>query len=212
VSAGEQANDEFPSGGVLVHRRTIEFRAFDRGEHLVVDAELRDDRPWAEGSQDVAALHDMTLRVAVRKEDLVIDEAEAVMRRYPHTECPSITDAFGGLVGLSVGRGYTRAVQERFGGASGCAHLEQLARTIGPVVIQGMTSIRAKARDWSRLEEESAAAERPRLFPRNTCHIFADGGVAEQKLAAGWRPGVGGYPAPPVEVFVRRAAEEAGQA
>ncbi|HUO48299.1 MAG TPA: DUF2889 domain-containing protein [Acidimicrobiales bacterium] len=194
--------------GTLVHRRTIEFQAFDAGDHLVVDAQLRDDRPWADGERDVAALHDMTLRVAVRKDDLVIDRAEAVMRRYPHVECPSITEAFGGLVGLGVGRGYTRAVQERFGGAAGCAHLEQLARTIGPVVIQGMTSIRAKARDWSRLEEE--AAEGPRLFPRNTCHVFADGGVAEQKLAAGWRPGVGGYPAPPVEVFVRRAADDEG--
>jgi len=192
--------------GVLVHRRTIEFQAFDTGEHLVVDAELRDDRPWADGERDVAALHDMTLQVAVRKEDLVIDRAEAVMRRYPHAECPSITGAFEGLVGLSVGRGYTRAVQERFGGANGCAHLEQLARTIGPVVIQGMTSIRAKARDWSRLESEPA--ERPRLFPRNTCHVFVDGGPAEQKLAAGWRPGIGGYPAPPVEVFLRGAVQE----
>jgi hypothetical protein len=205
----DAVDDTGEPDGALVHRRTIEFRAFDAGDHLVVDAELRDDRPWADGERDVAALHDMSLRVSVRKEDLVIDEAEAVMRRYPHTECPSITDAFGGLVGLSVGRGYTRAVQERFAGAAGCAHLEQLARTIGPVVIQGMTSIRAKARDWARLQEEAAApeAERPRLFPLNTCHIFAEGGVAEQKLAAGWRPGIGGYPAPPVEVFVRRAAE-----
>ena len=191
--------------GELVHRRTIEFSAFDTGEHLVVDATLRDERPWADGDRDVRALHDMTLRVAVRKEDLVIDDATAVMARFPHAECPSITDAFAGLVGLNVGRGYTRAVQERFGGAAGCAHLEQLARTVGPVVIQGMTSIRAKARDWSRLEAE--VSERPKLFPRNTCHVFADGGPAEQKLAAGWRPGIGGYPAPAVEVILRRAAE-----
>jgi DUF2889 family protein len=192
-----------PEGAVPIHRRTIEFEAFDTGEHLVVHAELRDDRPWADGEHDVAQLHDMELRVSVRKDDLVIDEAEATMHRYPHAECPSITEAFGALVGLNVGRGYTRAVQERFGGASGCAHLEQLARTVGPVVIQGMTSIRAKAHDWSRLGEGSS--DRPRLFPSNTCHVFADGGLAEQKLAAGWRPGVGEYPAPPVEVLLRRA-------
>jgi len=131
----------------------------------------------------------------------VIDEAHATMVRYPHAECPSITEVFDGLVGMNIGRGYTRAVQERFGGAAGCAHLEQLARTIGPVVVQGMTSVRARARDWSRLDD--VPAERPRLFPSNTCHVFADGGPAEQKLAAGWRPGVGGYPAPPVEVILR---------
>jgi len=195
--------DISPGDAVLVHRRTIEFEAFDVGDHLIVHAELRDDRPWADGQHDVAQLHDMELRVTVRKEDLVIDEAHAVMRRYPHAECPSIVEAFEGLVGMNVGRGYTRAVQERFGAAAGCAHLEQLARTIGPVVIQGMTSVRAKARDWSRLD--TSPAERPRLFPRNTCHVFADGGPAEQKLAAGWRPGVGGYPAPPVDVILRRS-------
>lgn len=186
-----------------MHRRTIEFEAFDAGDHLVVHAELIDDRPWADGERDVARLHDMSLRIVVRKDDLVIDEADAVMRRYPHSECPSITSAFDGLVGLNVGHGYTRAVQERFAGAAGCAHLEQLARTVGPVVIQAMTSVRAKARDWSALDEEPD--ERSRLFPRNTCHVFVDGGPAEKKLAAGWRPGVGGYPAPPVEVILRRS-------
>jgi len=189
--------------GVLVHKRAIEFEAYDTGDHLEVHAALRDERPWADGERDVRHLHDLGLRLRVRKDDLVIEDAEATMRRFPHAECPGITDAFRAMVGMNVGRGYTKAVQERFGGAAGCAHLEQLARTIGPVVIQAMTSIRARERDWSRLDEE--LAERPRLFPANTCHIFAEGGVAQQKLAAGWRPGIGGYPAPPVEVIVSRS-------
>ena len=86
----------------------------------------------------------------------------------------------------------------------GCTHLEQMARTVGPVVIQALTSIRARDRDWRHLD--AAPSARPALFPRNTCHIWSDGGVAEQKLAAGWRPGEkSAYPAPAVAVFLRRS-------
>ena len=106
---------------------------------------LRDTRPWAEDGAAVATVHDMELRVTVRNDDLVITEAEAAMHTFPHTECPGIVAAFAGLVGLSVARGYTREVQSRFGGPRGCTHLEQLARSLGPVVVQAVTSRRALA-------------------------------------------------------------------
>lgn len=188
-------------GRLPVHRRVIEFEAFEEGEDLAVTGRLRDERPWAAGTEGVELLHDMRLEVTVRKADLTVTEARAVMDRFPHAECPSITGHFGELVGLRVGPGYTRAVQERFAGALGCTHLEQLARIMGPVVVQAVTSCRARARDWAHLD--GAPDSRPSLFPRNTCHVWAEGGVAEQKLAVGWRPGQGGYPAPPVEVVLR---------
>jgi len=191
------------SDRVPIHRRTIEFDAYDEGDSLSVTGRLRDERPWAADTDRVEHVHDMDLDVTVRKDDLTITAASATMVRFPHAECPSITGAFEDLVGLCISRGYTRAVQERFGGARGCTHLEQLARTIGPVVIQAMTSNRARDRDWQHLDATPSA--RPTLFPRNTCHIWAEGGVAEQKLEAGWRPGErAGYPAPPVAVFLRR--------
>jgi hypothetical protein len=202
VTAGSDAAEP---GRVPVHRRTIEFEAFDEGDTLAVTGRLRDERPWAADTDRVEHVHDMDLHVSIRKDDLTITAANAVMERFPHSECPSITDAFGDLVGLCISRGYTRAVQERFGGPKGCTHLEQLARTIGPVVIQAMTSTRARDRDWQHLD--AAPTARPTLFPRNTCHIWAEGGVAEQKLDAGWRPGQRAeYPAPPVAVILRRAA------
>ena len=62
------------------------------------------------------------------------------MGTFPHAECPSIEGVFGDLVGLSVSRGYTNAVQTRFGRERGCSHIEFLARALGPVVIQAITS------------------------------------------------------------------------
>ena len=193
------------AGEVLLHRRTMEFEVFGVEDDLVAAGRLRDTRPWAEGGTAVSVVHDMELRVRVRASDLTIIGATAEMHAFPHTECPVIEEAFAGLVGLGVTRGYTRAVQERFGGPRGCTHLEQLARALGPVVIQAVTSRRA--RSVSRGESEdllAGAGTAGSPWARDSCHIWAEGGPADQKLAAGWRPGVGPYPAPAVVSFVRR--------
>ena len=184
---------------VPLHRRSIEYEAFDAGDILIIVGRLTDSRPWAEDGRAVARVHDMELRVSVAVDGLRITEAEAVMHTFPHTECPGIVAAFAGLVGLSVARGYTRAVQSRFGGPLGCTHLEQLARSLGPVVIQAGTSRRALA--VSRGEAEDLVTGTGSPWARNSCHVWAEGGLAEQKLEAGWRPGVGPYPSPPLEFF-----------
>src|SRR5579862_5951136 len=101
---------------VPVHRRTIDFEAFEEEGVLTVTGRLRDERPWAADSDLVELLHDMSLAVEVRVSDLTITAARAVMDRFPHTECPAITAKFGEMIGLNIGRGYTRAVQDRFGG------------------------------------------------------------------------------------------------
>ncbi len=187
---------------VLVHRRAIDFEAFDEGEELLVIGRLRDSRPWAaEGAIEV---HDMELRVRVHRSDMTISECRAVMHTFPHAECPGIVAAFAGLAGLTVTRGFTRAVQSLVSGPNGCTHLDQLARSIGPVVVQAVTSGRAREiRQGRATELPTDTSNAP--WARDTCHVWAEGGVAEQKLAAGWRPGRGGYPAPPLEEILAGA-------
>jgi len=181
------------------------FDVFGVDDDLVVVARLRDSRPWAEDGSAVATVHDMELRVRVRPTDLTIVGATAEMHAFPHTECPVIEESFAGLVGLSVSRGYTRAVQTRFGGPRGCTHLEQLARALGPVVIQAVTSRRALAVSQGESEDLLAGAGNSGSpWARDSCHIWAEGGPADQKLALGWRPGVGPYPAPAVVTFRER--------
>ncbi len=214
-----------PGDAVPLHRRTIEYEAFDAGDSLLVLGRLRDSRPWAPdqeamvdgiapaaiaeaGGTDpddmvtpIHAVHDMELRVTVRLDDLTITEAAADMHTFPHFECPGIVDSFSGLVGLSVARGYTRQVQQRFGGPRGCTHLEQLARSLGPVVVQAVTSRRALA--VSRGESTDLLSGTGSPWARDSCHIWAEGGVADQKLEAGWKPGRGPYPAPSLESIRR---------
>jgi hypothetical protein len=183
---------------------------FGRGEHFVVLGRLRDERPWAAGTHGPRELHDMELGVVVRRADLTIVDAAADMQRFPHAECTDIEPAFRDLVGLSVARGYTSAVQERFGRQRGCSHLEFLARAIGPVVVQGVTS--GGAWQVEKGNGQHPMSEGGFAFLSNTCHVWADDGPGLRKIAVGWRPGLLGYPAPRAGEVERQMRGEAGAA
>jgi hypothetical protein len=188
---------------VPLHRRTLEFDVFDSGDSVRVAGRLKDLRPWAE-DQGRMVVHDMELDLEVRRSDLVILAAQATMHTFPHAECTDIENAFAGLVGVSIGRGYTKAVTDRFVGVLGCSHLEHLARSLGPAVIQAVASGYSKQYADGILSPPSS---RPTGAPwlKNTCHIWAEGGIGEQKVALGGFPSDREeYPVPPLEVLVRR--------
>jgi hypothetical protein len=197
------------TGELPLHKRavTVSARQEEDGE-VAVEAELRDERPWADPSvaPDAGAahvVHHMVLSVRIRLADMVITAADARMGTFPHAECPLIAPAFGGMVGLSVRSGYNRAIQELFRGVSGCTHLYELARVLGPAVVQIGISANARRR----------AAGQPSHDPRGTqgvlgsCHVWAPDGVGLRKLDAGWRPGDGPLPVPPLETLRKQARD-----
>ena len=60
------------------------------------------------------------------------------MRTFPHPGvCPDALPPLQSLVGVAVGRGFTRAVNERIGRERGCTHVAALILAMGPVVRQG---------------------------------------------------------------------------
>jgi len=188
-----------------VHRRTIEIEVFVRDEYLVVIGTLADVRPWASGEFGPRELHRMELAIVVRRADMTITDAVADMKTFPHVECTDIEPKFSELIGLSVARGYTSAVQERFGRERGCSHLEFLARAIGPAVVQSVTSAAALQFETGGVYPDGGRAL---SFLANTCHVFIQDGPGSQKIDAGWRPGMFGlYPAPTVTEIRRRIAE-----
>ena len=184
-------------------RRTVEMQVFARDGHHVVIGTLHDRRPWASGRVGPRDVHQMELGIVVRCADLVIVDAAATMGHFPHPECSSIEGTFSELIGLSVARGYTRAVQDRFGRERGCSHLEFLARALGPVVIQAVTAAGARRMELGEAEVLTGGGME---WLANTCHIWAEEGIGMQKLAADWRPGRGEYPAPSL-VEIRRRSE-----
>jgi len=177
-----------------VHRRSIVMDSFPAGaEHVTVVGRLTDVQPWGEPGHDV--IHDMTLTLTVRLADLVITAAEAGMGSFPHAECPFVAPAFAQLEGLSVSRGFTRELRQRLGGVSGCAHLGELARAMGPAVVRTSAAVR------HRQTADGDPGAGPGPLPLGSCHVWAADGPGVQKVAAGWVPGSVPFPVPPGSHF-----------
>ena len=174
--------------GTPHHRRTIVIEVDDAPEGLVeVTGRLRDERPWATDPLDLPLVHDLGLSVTVSLADFVVCSVRVDFDTYPHAECVDIAAAHQALVGVTLGRGWNAALRERLGGPAGCTHLRELARSMAPTLLQAAFSARLRQGGRDATEYREAREMLPLIA--NTCHVWAIGGVAEQKLERGWRPG-----------------------
>jgi len=170
---------------VKVSERTIMMTAYAAGDEVEVVGRLTDARVRTFPDGPTSPIHDMELRLAIRREDYVIVGVKAKMFFTPHLDCTDIEPAFDQLLGVSVARGYSKTVQELLGRQRGCSHLEFLARAMGTVALQGI----ATSHGLEKSDEDGPAEYLPGPWMKNTCHLWAEDGIAEQKLALGWKPG-----------------------
>lgn len=168
-----------------VHVRTIRVEVTPVGaDELEITATLVDERPrdnprWF-GAEPPRVIHDMRLGLRVRHPDLVITEARAEMTAHPYTICPEALPPLAGLVGLSIARGFTREVNERFGRQRGCAHFTALIHAMAPAVRQGA--------GVAFPEPEHPAAGTPWFV--NTCQAWRENGPLHRLIQAGDEAGL----------------------
>jgi hypothetical protein len=166
--------------------RTIRIEAAESGpSELLVTARLEDERPrgarWF-GGEAPAVIHRMTVRMRVRCPDLTITAIEGGMAAHPYTICPEAVPPLQPLVGVSVARGFTRAVNERVGRAEGCAHLAAVVHAMGPVVKQAAGAAFGTARSVERAARD--------LWFVNTCQAWREGGPLHRLIQAGDEEGI----------------------
>ncbi|HXH81536.1 MAG TPA: DUF2889 domain-containing protein [Candidatus Tectomicrobia bacterium] len=165
-----------------VHTRTILMEAARVGDdELEVTGHLVDERPEPErwfGIESGPRIHDMSVTIRVRHPGLVVTHVDARMDSHPYTICTDAIDPLQSLVGLPVGRGFTRAVNERLGRARGCAHLTALVHAIAPVIRQGA----GVAFPRSRRTAPEAPAD---LWFVGTCQAWRENGPLHARLLAG---------------------------
>lgn len=164
-----------------VHVRTIRIETTESGEDdLLVTGTLVDERPrggppWF-GAEPPPVIHHMTVALRVRHPDLTITQVEAGMQAHPYQICPETLPSLQDLVGLSVAQGFTRAVNERFGRAKGCAHVTTLIHAMAPAIKQAAgAAFYEKQKSWT----ESAG-----VWFINTCQAWRENGPLHRLLAA----------------------------
>ena len=165
-----------------IHVRTIRIETVEAGDdELLVTGRLMDERPRGGGPPSFGAepppvIHHMTVALRVRFADLTITGVETAMKAHPYQICPEVLPSLQDLVGLSVAQGFTRAINERFGRAKGCAHVTALIHAMAPAIKQAAGAAFAhKQRSWT----ESAGA-----WFVNTCQAWRENGPLHRLLVA----------------------------
>jgi hypothetical protein len=183
-----------PDGVELLHDRQYSVRSFLRADgSILLRGAVRDLKPAGLYVADDPAplpIHHMIVDLVIAMPSLEITAAEVVFETHPHSLCPSITEHYHNLVGLSIARGFTHKVRELFGGPRGCTHTTALLQAMAPVAVQTLWSVRAvnarasgeqmvMVRDAS--PEELQAIFAPNM---NTCHVWdEDGEFVAARLA-----------------------------
>lgn len=170
-----------PAERELIHVRTVECRGFRRADGLWdVEGHITDiksypvENSWRGTIAPGGPIHDMWIRVTI-DDDMTIREATAVTEAAPFSICGDIAPAFGKLVGLRIGPGWRRRIQERLGGIHGCTHIVEL---LGPLATTAFQTFSARRR-----EQEATAREDdrpPRLL--NSCYALRSDGPVARRL------------------------------
>lgn len=160
-----------PAPRKLVHRRAVKCRGYHREDGLWdIEGHVVDTKTYAFENRERGTIepgepiHDMWVRVTV-DDNLVIHDAEAVTDHGPFSVCPAIADRFKLLVGLRIGRGWRRKVQELLGGVNGCTHLRELLGPVATTAFQTIYPIK------SRRKGEANNGKKPPIL--DSCHALA---------------------------------------
>ena len=168
-----------PAPRRLAHTRRLEIGCYRREDGLWdIEGRLVDvrptpyallDRPRAAGEP----MHDMWLRLTVDT-DGVVRRAEAVMPAGAYRHCHLVTPNYARVEGLSIGRGWNRAVREAVGGTAGCTHLRSLLAQMASAAHQAV---------WDEQFERLRGGDQdPGRQTIDTCYAYRSDGplVAER--------------------------------
>ena len=144
----------------LSHIRRIKCEGYARSDGLLdIEGELRDAKNYDFPSSTYGLLkagehiHHMKVRITIDF-SMKILEAEAVTLSGPYQICPKGAENIKGLVGLIIGPGWKRKVQNAIGGAKGCTHITELMGPMATTAFQTLYGEKAKAKRESEGENK----------------------------------------------------------
>ena len=176
-----------PAPREAICTRSIVCRSFRREDGLIdIDGRFIDTRPFEYDSDfrglcpAGSPLHHMQLRLSVDRSRHVQGLASA-MPATPYEGCAEVNPNFQRVVGLSIGRGFRKALRERLGGVEGCTHVLALLDVMAAAAVQAFASSNYAPR-------RPGQAEPVRVWKLealvDTCHSYRTGGDVMQRLLA----------------------------
>lgn len=185
-----------------LHTRSYQVEAFRRGpDEFVLRGSVIDRKPprmYVQDDPEPLAIHHMVVDLVVSYPDLVITDVEVNFNTFPQEVCPAIAGRYQEMIGVSIARGFTHKVRERFGGPRGCTHTTALLQAMAPVAVQCHWSMLTIARREAAAAAGSGAAAGPgaegaptatgsraHSLSTNTCHVWDEHGEFYQAITRG---------------------------
>lgn len=129
---------------------------------------------WGREVPEGTPMHEIWLRWTVG-EDLTIREVAAAMDATPYPPvCPNALPAFQQLVGLTVGRGFTKEVRTRIARSEGCTHLFTVIEDMANITMRSVAAhVLTGTKNWGENAVTEATDRPPPLL--NTCQSYSAG-------------------------------------
>lgn len=133
-----------PSPRKQIHTRETTFLGFQREDGLYdIEAHLIDNKPedfslpngqsWKAG----VPIHNMWIRLTINDQFQIVDIV-AHMNNYPLEECPQSILNIRNLIGIRLGKGWRKAIEEHMGGIKGCTHIRELLFNMATAAFQSI--------------------------------------------------------------------------
>jgi hypothetical protein len=176
-----------------VHTRAIRFEGFLRDDGLWdIDCELSDTKAETITMRERGVLppgepvHLLRVRLTV-DDGFTIRAVQTASTKVPFNEChTAAADPMQKLVGLTMGRGWRKAIEGAIGGVAGCTHLRELVFNAATAAFQMIPHYREI--HGGGTNAPGADGDKPPFY-MGQCMTWAfDGPVVQRNAPQFWRP------------------------
>ena len=137
-----------PAPRTLSHVRRVTYQGYQRKDGLWdIEAELHDSKAIDMPSRHASAtdgirragepIHHMWLRVTVDT-TLTVRAIESAMDAHPLGNCPESQRTLQRMIGVSMARGWRKAINQNLGGTAGCTHMRELLFNLATAAFQSV--------------------------------------------------------------------------
>ncbi len=165
-----------------VQRRSIDVQVYVRDDGLwdleaeLIDTKARDFELATGPRRAGQPIHHMRLMLTIDTAFQIVGaSAQTLAAPYPGY-CQDYGDAYRGLIGLNLLRGFSYAVKQRLHGVLGCTHITELTRVLPTAAIQAFAG--------EVVRPEAEVGHQP--FQLDRCHALRLDGPAVLRYYPRW--------------------------
>jgi len=168
-----------------VFNRTIEVNCYEDGaDSIIVEGEIKDTRlcPYylvTGEKKEPGVLHNMKITMRVSGNSMQISNINIDMIQYPREECIEANCNIHKLNGLSITKGFTKAVKDIIVGTKGCAHVTNCILAMAPAIVQGFWANKAQKPVTKEFANQGSMSH----YLVDTCYVWRKDGPMIKKLS-----------------------------